>query len=681
MAGVELLIVDNFGCDTTREFLSQCKGARYIRAPEVVGTSAPRDLVFREAAGDAVLCLDSHVLLAPNALARLKQYYRDHPGCMDLLQGPLVNDDLDSISTHFEPVWSDQMWGTWGLDPRATAVPDPEPFDIPMQGLGLFSCRKSAWPGFHPAFRGFGGEEGYIHEKFRKRGRRCLCLPWLRWVHRFGRPAGAPYPLRLRDRITNYLIGHREVGLDEAPILDHFRLKASEAEINAAVREADLALERSGAPAIHRAPPLISCLCPTYGRAGTPAQLLLEESVESFLRQTDVHSELVILNDHPAQELVFNHPRVRIVNHPERYRTLGEKYNAMVALAAGTLLAPWEDDDISLPNRLEFARDRLGERDYYNPRRYWCLDRDGLRYDHPMGYGHNLSLFRKRSWQTVGGYPAVTGSQDAEMDKLLTASPQVSCRVDEKPLAVPEWFYIYRWGISPNHLSASPDMQGFYDAQSATAIEPGRFLLAPRWREDFSALAAEAVKLWRFKLDAEHPLPRDGARQPRHRSSGCDTTYKRAGAYLSGVGQVEDWGCGSAYFQRFIPLENYRGVDDHPSSLGQVVADLADFRSTTDGILLRHVLEHDRRWRTILRNALASFRKRMVIVISTPFKHATTEVVRTEREQSAHVEIHFARADLVREFRGIAFRIEENVKTESPHQREHLFYLSKVGPA
>src|SRR5262249_52441405 len=117
--------------------------------------------------------------------------------------------------------------------------PDGKPFEIPMQGMGLFSCRRDAWPGFHPGFRGFGGEEGYIHEKFRSLGRRCLCLPWLRWVHRFQRPEGVPYSLRMVDRLINYLIGHRELGLDEAPVLKHFRAAASEAEVQEALREAD----------------------------------------------------------------------------------------------------------------------------------------------------------------------------------------------------------------------------------------------------------------------------------------------------------------------------------------------------------------------------------------------------------------------------------------------------------
>ena len=49
-----------------------------------------------------------------------------------------------------------------------------------------------AWPGFPAAFRGFGGEEAYIHEKFRRAGGRRLCLPWLRWMHRFGRPVAFP---------------------------------------------------------------------------------------------------------------------------------------------------------------------------------------------------------------------------------------------------------------------------------------------------------------------------------------------------------------------------------------------------------------------------------------------------------------------------------------------------------
>ena len=217
----ELLVIDNFGCDHTQEFIEGWSNARYPRLTEKVGTASPRNLVFEEASGEAVLCCDSHVLFAPGAIARLKHYHQAHPDCLDLLHGPLVYDDLQNVATHFDPVWRAQMWGTWGLDPRGVD-PEAEPFEIPMQGLGAFSCRRSAWLGFNPAFRGFGGEEGYIHEKFRQAGGHSLCLPWLRWTHRFGRPAGVPYPISSEDRLRNYLIGHLELGLDPAPALEHF---------------------------------------------------------------------------------------------------------------------------------------------------------------------------------------------------------------------------------------------------------------------------------------------------------------------------------------------------------------------------------------------------------------------------------------------------------------------------
>lgn len=194
MEDVEILVVDNFGCETTRSFVEGSAGGRYVLAPHAVGTSAPRDLVFREARAEHVLCLDSHVLLLPGVLARLKRFYHEHPSCMDLLQGPLVDDDLERLSSHFEPVWSQQMWGVSALDKRARDDIEAQPFEIPMQGLGLFSCRKAAWPGFHPAFRGFGGEEGYIHEKFRKLGRHACACPGCAGSIVSGVPQALPIP-------------------------------------------------------------------------------------------------------------------------------------------------------------------------------------------------------------------------------------------------------------------------------------------------------------------------------------------------------------------------------------------------------------------------------------------------------------------------------------------------------
>ena len=113
------------------------------------------------------------------------------------------------------------MFGTWGNDPRGHD-PDGEPFEIPQHGLWLFSCRKDAWLGFNPRFDGFSGGEGYIHEKFRQAGNRALCLPGLRWLHKFQRPLGCPHKPTRHHKIKNHLIGWHELGMDLQPIVDHF---------------------------------------------------------------------------------------------------------------------------------------------------------------------------------------------------------------------------------------------------------------------------------------------------------------------------------------------------------------------------------------------------------------------------------------------------------------------------
>src|SRR5215212_6246488 len=161
--------------------------------------------------------------------------------------------------------------------------------------------------------------------------------------------------------------------------------------------------------------PLVSCICPTYNRPPDHKHLV-EEAIESFLRQTYPNKELIVLNDCPGQELSCDSPGVRVVNVPERFPTLGEKYNAAIALARGDLIAPWEDDDISLPWRLSLSVDRLGDAGYFNSRVCWLLNSNGFHLDSFAGYGHNLSIFTRAAFEAVGGYPTIDDLHDAVMD-------------------------------------------------------------------------------------------------------------------------------------------------------------------------------------------------------------------------------------------------------------------------
>jgi len=225
--------------------------ARYIPFGEFNSTAAPRNHVFEVAESQNVLVMDSHVMIEPEAVRRLIDFYDSNPNTLDFYHGPLIYDDLNHASTHFKDEWRGEMWGTWGTDERyqyerrieLERTPDGQvgmkvhrtecdPFEIPGQGLGLFTCRKDAWLGFNPEFRGFGGEEMYIHTKYRQLGRRVWLLPWLRWAHQFGRPGGVPYPLSVEDKFRNYLIGLDEIGMSLVPAVDHFEEKLGAVKVD-----------------------------------------------------------------------------------------------------------------------------------------------------------------------------------------------------------------------------------------------------------------------------------------------------------------------------------------------------------------------------------------------------------------------------------------------------------------
>lgn len=209
---VEILVIDNnpesnHGKEV-KAFVENWAKGKYIAFTDKKSTTA-RNEIFKHAKGKYTLCMDCHVMFEPNAIHNLLNYYHHNPDTKNLIQGPLWYDDLKNISTHFDPIWRASMYGIWATNEEA--FKKGEAFEIPMMGLGMFSCKTSEWQGFNENFKGFGAEEGYIHEKFRLAGGKCMCLPNLKWNHRFGRPNGVPYPNNLEQRIENYFIGWLEI--------------------------------------------------------------------------------------------------------------------------------------------------------------------------------------------------------------------------------------------------------------------------------------------------------------------------------------------------------------------------------------------------------------------------------------------------------------------------------------
>lgn len=234
---------------------------------------------------------------------------------------------------------------------------------------------------------------------------------------------------------------------------------------------------------------MVSAICPTYGRSPV-GHTLLEECVYWFTRQTHANRELVILNDAKDQTLICRVPGVRVVNTRNRFPSLGEKFNELLALARGNIVMPWEDDDISLPHRMAQAVEKLrGDFDYFNPQKSWYQQDGQLHHKHTHGVCHNASAYRKEFAVRIGGYDGVSGSQDLEIDtrmKMFARMPQG--QLDN----LPDWSYVYRWGVSQLHLSGHRDMEAAYKGATRLVI-PGVVEIVPKMHRDYHHECADIV--------------------------------------------------------------------------------------------------------------------------------------------------------------------------------------------
>ena len=263
--------------------------------------------------------------------------------------------------------------------------------------------------------------------------------------------------------------------------------------------------------------PPVSCICPTYGRVE-----LLEEAIYAFLQQ-DYRGpkELIVLNDYDQQTLAFDHPEVRIINLPNRFHSIGEKYKAVAALASHDLIFVWHDDDIYLPHRLSYTVAHCDQhRAFFKADKVWLWN-DGKLSGPEQNTFHGGSCWRRDLFSKVHGYPHINNCYDIEFEQLCQAEAPNSFHLH--PIQPADIYYIYRWsGTNAYHLSAmgadGQEQQKVvaYVAQQAVRgqIPQGQIQLKPHWKSDYPALVqsqlatfpAQKNGTWR-KEGEEIPFP------------------------------------------------------------------------------------------------------------------------------------------------------------------------------
>lgn len=159
---------------------------------------------------------------------------------------------------------------------------------------------------------------------------------------------------------------------------------------------------------------------------------------------------------------------------------------------------------------------------------------------------------------------------------------------------------------------------------------------------------------------------------------GDSVTYKLAEEYLKGM-DIEDWGAGTGAFKKFHQ-GGYIAIDGTQNPFADVIVDLRKFQSKTDGIMMRHVLEHNYNWTDVLDNALHSFSKRMCLVLFTPFGEKTKVIADNNKYGVDVPDISFKKDDIERrfaKFKDITWTSKLNLRTRTGYKTEHIYFLER----
>ncbi|MBV7332938.1 glycosyltransferase family 2 protein [Chloroflexi bacterium TSY] len=247
--------------------------------------------------------------------------------------------------------------------------------------------------------------------------------------------------------------------------------------------------------------PPVSCICMTYARPQ-----VLEEAIHSFLQQDyQGPKELIILNDYVDQTLLFDHAEVQVINCSKRFRTVGEKMNAAVALASHDLLFVWDDDDIYLPHRLRFSIEHFElQKGFFKPNQAWMWTEGKLK--GPIkNLFHVGSCWSRQLFNSVRGYVADGTGYDLVFEKRL--AKQFPGSVKPFEIGPEDIYYIYRWaGTGSYHMSqfgyykaggnvGHDQVESFVQQQVEQGeIRHGEIRLQPQWLVDYQALVNEQLR-------------------------------------------------------------------------------------------------------------------------------------------------------------------------------------------
>jgi hypothetical protein len=186
---------------------------------------------------------------------------------------------------------------------------------------------------------------------------------------------------------------------------------------------------------------MISVLTMTYKR-----HHLLEEAIQSFLSQGPSleFSEMVIINDNSEVDYVFDHPKVRILNHKERFPSISSKLEWGYKQCYGNYIYRLDDDDLlsswGLDNAIKDVLANPGYDVYRSKGMYFFVNNI---FEKECSNINNGNIYTKAYLDRIK-FPDTSNGEDADITFHRNAS------IYESKL---KHTMLYRWGMETFHIS------------------------------------------------------------------------------------------------------------------------------------------------------------------------------------------------------------------------------------
>lgn len=220
---------------------------------------------------------------------------------------------------------------------------------------------------------------------------------------------------------------------------------------------------------------MISVATMTYKRLH-----ILEEAIYSFISQGQDDCEMVVLNDNKDVDYFLDHKNVRIINHKERFNSIGEKLKFCFDSCKNNFIYRLDDDDLlwkdGLANLKKHINSNPGYDIYRSQIAYFLVDNE---FKCNSSSINNGNCYTKQYLSTITDW-----KKSCNEDDFITFHNNGTISTTE------DVTMMYRWGMGTFHISGifskDRDHKDYLDLGDRSGDNlSGKVEIKPHFKNDY----------------------------------------------------------------------------------------------------------------------------------------------------------------------------------------------------